>query len=51
MEVLSKSKIKEFKNKYGDDIFCHVCGYRKIILVSDCEGYWCPKCGSSDSDE
>ena len=33
------------------DLYCHKCGYRHIIHESLAEGYSCPNCGSSDSDE
>ena len=40
--------------KYKPDkgeLYCHRCGYRGIHLESPAEGYSCPNCGSSDSDE
>lgn len=40
----------KFKPKKGK-LYCHRCGYKKIILESLAEGHCCPNCGSSDSDE
>ena len=34
-----------------DDLYCHVCGNRDLVYEGPAEGYSCPKCGSSDSDE
>lgn len=30
---------------------CAVCGSSRVRLESDAEGYYCPDCSSSDSDE
>lgn len=49
--VLTKNEVIELDKKYPDKIYCHQCGNRKIILESAVEGYYCPKCGSSDQDE
>lgn len=32
-------------------LYCHQCGSLAIYLESPAEGYSCPDCGSSDSDE
>ena len=32
-------------------LYCHQCGYRRILWESAAEGYSCPNCGSSNSDE
>jgi len=34
-----------------EELYCHVCGNKDIVFESPAEGYWCPQCGSSDSDE
>lgn len=31
--------------------YCHQCGNTDLIYEGPAEGYSCPKCGSSDSDE
>ena len=49
--MLTQLEIKKLKIRYPDRLFCHQCGFRDIILESVAEGYWCPNCGSSDSDE
>ena len=49
--MLSKAKIKELEKRYGKHNFCYQCGNPKLVLESLAEGYWCPECGSSDSDE
>lgn len=33
------------------ELYCHRCGYRNIIHESLAEGYSCPACGCSDTDE
>lgn len=33
---------------YG--IYCHVCGNPNLVYEGLAESYWCPQCGSSDSD-
>lgn len=47
---LNKEEIKALEKKYGKHKFCYVCGNPHIVLESPAEGYYCPKCGSSDED-
>ena len=39
----------EEQNK--EELYCHQCGSKEIILESPAEGYYCLSCGASDSDE
>ena len=45
--VSDDGKCEDFKSY----LYCHVCGNTDIVHESPAEGYWCPKCGSSDQDE
>ena len=36
---------------FSEELYCHKCGNIHIIYEGPAEGYWCPECGSSDSDE
>ena len=49
--MLTPEQIKELDEVYPDGLYCHQCGNRNIVLESPAEGYYCPMCGSSDSDE
>lgn len=41
----------EAEDIFNEERYCHQCGNIHIIYESPAEGYSCPKCGSSDSDE
>ena len=45
------SHCEKMNPRYASVLYCHQCGYRHIIHESPAEGYSCPHCGSSDSDE
>lgn len=49
--TLTQARIKELDKLYPDKLYCHQCGHRGIIHESPAEGYYCPRCGSSDQDE
>ena len=34
-----------------EELYCHQCGNIHLVYEGPAEGYWCPKCGSSDQDE
>ena len=49
--MLSKDKVKDLEEKHGKHNFCYQCGNPNLVYEGPAEGYWCPKCGSSDQDE
>lgn len=46
-----KKESEGLEIKISENVYCHNCGNKQIINEGPAEGYWCPKCGSSDSDE
>lgn len=49
--MLTAQELAALNTIYPDGLYCHQCGNRDIVRESLAEGYWCPECGGSDSDE
>ena len=41
----------EAEDIFTEGRYCHQCGNLNIVYEGSAEGYWCPECDSSDSDE